>query len=440
MSIEYSSTVEASVEDVFAWHERPGALRRLLPPWQPVRVEHEASNVRDGCAELRGMGFVPWKAQHSDYVADERFTDSLANIPIRWRHTHEFHADGPHRTVVTDRLDTPVPASALRRLFAYRHAQLADDLDVMLRTREFGPPLAVGVTGASGLIGSALCAQLTTCGHRVVRLVRRAPAAPDERLWEPADPASDLLDGLDAVVHLAGGSIAGRFTAEHRARVRDSRVEPTLALAQRAARSLTVRTFVSASAIGYYGSDRGDELLDERAEPGTGFLADTVREWEDATAPASEAGLRVVRLRTGLVQSPRGGMLRALRPLFTAGLGGRLGDGKQWMSWIDLDDLTDLYLAALLDTSLSGAINAVAPNPVRNEEYTRVLARTLRRPALLPVPSFGPRFVFGEQGAQELALSSLRVAPIVLLERGQPFRRAELSQSLAHQFGRIAES
>jgi uncharacterized protein (TIGR01777 family) len=297
----------------------------------------------------------------------------------------------------------------------------------------------VGVTGASGFIGSALCAQLTTCGHRVVRLVRRAPTTPDERRWDPADAAPDLLDGLDAVVHLAGEPIAGRFTAEHRARVRDSRVEPTRALAQRAARSLTVRTFVSASGIGYYGSDRGDELLDERAEPGEGFLADTVREWEDATSPASEAGLRVVMLRTGIVQSPRGGTLRLLRPLFTAGLGGRLGDGQQWLAWIDLDDMTDLYLTALVDTSLNGAINAVAPNPVRNEEYTRVLARTLHRPAVLPVPSFGPRLLLGEQGVEELALSSLRVAPIVLLEREHQFRRPELAQCLGHQFGRFPE-
>jgi uncharacterized protein (TIGR01777 family) len=437
MSIEFSSMVEAPIADVFAWHERPGALRRLLPPWQPVRVGHEASNIRDGQAELRGMGVVPWRAQHSDFVEGERFTDSLDNIPFPWRHTHEFHADGPNRTVVTDRLDTPVPARFLQRLFAYRHAQLADDLAVMMRTRELSPPITVAVTGSTGLIGSALCAQLTTCGHRVLRLVRHLPSRADERQWDPARPAPDLLDGVGAVVHLAGESISGRFTADHRARVRDSRVEPTRALARCAAQTPSVRTFVSASAIGYYGSNRGDELLDERSAPGEGFLADTVTEWEAATAPASGAGLRVVMLRTGIVQSPRGGMLRVMRPLFTAGLGGRLGDGEQWLSWIDLDDMTDLYLTALVDSTVSGAINAVAPNPVRNAEYTRVLARTLRRPAAIPVPSFGPKLLLGEQGAEELALSSLRVAPIVLLERGHRFRRAELAQSLQHQFGRF---
>jgi uncharacterized protein (TIGR01777 family) len=436
MSIEYRSTVDAPVEDVFAWHERPGALRRLLPPWQPVRVVREASNLRDGRAELRGLGVVPWTAQHSNFVEGERFTDELASVPFPWRHNHEFQPDGPDRTIVIDRLETPVPSRFLRKLFAYRHVQLADDIAVMLRTNAMSPPLTIAVTGASGLVGTALCAQLTTCGHRVVRLVRHLPSTPDERTWTPNEPAADLLDGIDSVVHLAGESILGRFTPEHRARVRDSRVGPTRALAQRAAQSLTVRSFICASGIGYYGSDRGDELLDETSEPGSDFLAETVQEWEAATAPASEAGLRVVQVRTGIVQSPRGGMLRLIRPLFVAGLGGRVGDGHQWSAWIDLDDLTDIYLAALTDRLVSGPINAVAPNPVRNEEYTRVLARTLHRPALLPVPSFGPKLLLGEQGAEELALASQRVAPIALLERGHPFRRGELAQCLGHQFGR----
>ena len=188
------------------------------------------------------------------------------------------------------------------------------------------------------------------------------------------------MNGVDAVIHLAAGaSIAGRFTDSHRKAIRDSRIGPTRRLAEVAARGGTV--LISASAIGYYGYDRGDDVLTEDSERGDGFLADLVADWEDATAPAREAGVRVVNVRTGIVQSPRGGTLKLMRPLFSAGLGGRLGDGRQWLSWIGIDDLVDVYYRALWDTTLSGPVNAVAPQPVRNTEYTRTLAHVLHRPA-----------------------------------------------------------
>jgi uncharacterized protein (TIGR01777 family) len=203
---------------------------------------------------------------------------------------------------------------------------------------------------------------------------------------------------------LAGASIAGRFTDGHKAAIRDSRIEPTRRLAEAAADADDgPRTFVSASAIGYYGFDRGDALLSEESVRGDGFLADVVSDWEAATAPAAAAGLRVVAVRTGIVQSARGGTLKLMRPLFAAGLGGRLGDGEQWLSWIGLDDLLDVYHRALYDDRLSGPVNAVAPDPVHNAEYTKVLAGVLHRPALVPVPALGPRLLLGEQGARELA-------------------------------------
>jgi uncharacterized protein (TIGR01777 family) len=323
-------------------------------------------------------------------------------------------------------------------MFAYRHRQLIDDLAAHRRAAEAGAgPLVVAMTGASGLVGSALSAFLTTGGHRVIRLVRHDPTHEDERRWDPHAPAADLLAGVDAVVHLAGESIAGRFTDSHRKAIRDSRIEPTRLLAAAAANTPDgPKTFVSASAIGYYGFDRGDVQLTEDGSRGEGFLADVVTDWEAATTPASDAGLRVVLVRTGIVQAAAGGTLRLLRPLFAAGLGGRVGDGRQWLSWIGLDDLLDIYHRALYDDRLSGPVNAVGPEPVRNAEYTKELARVLHRPALLPVPSLGPRVLLGEQGARELAEASQRVVPAKLLAVGHPFRHEDVADALAHQLGK----
>ncbi|RDI64897.1 TIGR01777 family oxidoreductase [Nocardia pseudobrasiliensis] len=447
MSIECSSVVAAPRAEVFDWFARPGAFRRLAPPWQPVDIAAESESLADGRAVLRLPGGLKWVARHDAEAYDppHRFVDriavdGLASVPIgrlmRWRHTHEFEAVDDGHTRVIDRVDTPIPAAALRPMFDYRYRQLADDLAAHARAaaRGFGPA-TIAVTGASGLVGSALTAFLGTGGHTVIRLVRHAPAKSDERQWNPDDPAPDLLDGVDAVIHLAGASIAGRFTDAHKRAIADSRIGPTRALAERAA-AAGVATFVSASAIGYYGADRGDEVLDESASRGTGFLADVVTDWEAACAPAEAGGVRVVRVRTGLVQSPSGGTLRLLRPLFAAGLGGRIGDGRQWQSWIGIDDLIDIHHRALWDAELSGPVNAVAPQPVRNSEYTRVLARVLHRPALLPVPKFGPALILGGEGVDELAAASQRVAPARLAAAGHHFRDADLESALRHVLGR----
>ena len=296
--------------------------------------------------------------------------------------------------------------------------------------------MVVAVTGASGLIGSALSAFLTTGGHRVVRLVRHPARSADEREWDPDRPAPDLLSGVDAVVHLAGASIAGRFTSAHKTAIRDSRIGPTRRLAEVAARSDDgPGTFVSASAIGFYGFDRGDALLREDSGRGDGFLADVVAGWEAATGPASDAGLRVVTVRTGIVQAARGGTLKLLRPLFAAGLGGRLGSGRQWLSWIGLDDLIDVYYRALYDARLVGPVNAVGPEPVRNTDYTAALAHVLHRPAVLPVPAIGPRLLLGMQGARELAEANQRVLPTKLQALGHRFRHPTVTDALAHQLG-----
>jgi uncharacterized protein len=359
-------------------------------------------------------------------------------LAVRWRHTHEFDEVSAERTRVTDRVATPVPAKALEAMFAYRHRQLADDIAVHRRAAEHGlRPITVAVTGSSGLVGSALSAFLSTGGHRVIHLVRRAATKPDERQWNPDQPDPDLLNGVDAVMHLAGASIAGRFTESHRAAIRDSRIGPTRRLAELIAKSAGgPKALICASAIGYYGHDRGDQSLTEDSDRGDGFLADVVDEWEHAATVAEDGGVRVVRVRTGMVQSPSGGTLRLLLPLFRAGLGGRVGDGQQWFSYIGIDDLVDVYHRALWDTALSGPVNAVTADPVRNIDYTRILAKVLGRPAVLPVPAFGPRLLLGEQGARELACANQRVLPARLRQAGHRFRRPSLDQTLRHLLGR----
>jgi uncharacterized protein (TIGR01777 family) len=432
MSLSYSSVVDAPVDEVFAWHARPGAFQRLAPPWQPAHIVEETTSLRDGAAVLGFPGGVRWTAQHQadGYDPPYQFVDLLTtpvlSETLRWRHIHQFMPVDRDHTRVTDTVDSRVPGFALRSMFRYRHRQLADDLAAQHRYQ--ASPMTVAITGSHGLVGTALTSLLTTGGHQVIKLVRRRSEAPDERQWDPTDPAPDLLSGVDAVVHLAGASIAGRFTAAHKEKLWSSRVEPT----RRLFSLHGPRVFVSASAIGYYGPDRGDEVLTEESSQGSGYLASLVAAWEEATYAASDA--RVVQVRTGIVQTPRGGLLRLQYPLFAAGLGGPLGDGSQWLSWIGLDDLTDIYLRALVDSRLSGPVNAVAPDPVRNADYAKVLAKVLHRPALVRVPPVGPRLLLGEEGASEFALAGQRVQANNLADHH--FRYPRLKQALQHVLGR----
>jgi uncharacterized protein (TIGR01777 family) len=437
MSFEHSSTVDHAIDTVFEWHERPGAFERLTPPWQVGRLVQEAPSLADGRAVIRLPGGIRWVAQHHDYDPPYRFVDDLVSLPLQWHHVHSFASEGARRTRITDTVTTPIPGSLLRTMFAYRHAQLRDDLDVQADLRRRDPTShTVAVTGSSGLVGSALCAFLSTAGHRVIRLVRRAPRAESERTWRPDDPDPGMFQDVDAVIHLAGASIAGRFSEGHKQAIEASRIGPTRRLAEAMVRAKRPRVLLSASAIGYYGRDRGDEILKEGAGRGDGFLAGVVERWEEATGPASDAGLRIVMVRTAVVLSARGGLLQLLRPIFRAGLGGRVGGGHQWLSWIDLDDLTDVYARALVDEHLSGPLNAVAPAPVRNHEFTAQLAHVLHRPAFVPVPTTALAVIVGTEGVSEVACASQRVVPGRLEAAGFSFRRPSLQATLRHQLGR----
>lgn len=305
-------------------------------------------------------------------------------------------------------------------------------------------PPRVLLTGASGLIGSALAPALRDAGYEVVRVLRaaRAEGASGESVvWDFASEAADRaalsqLEGLEAVVHLAGKSIAGRrWNAEFKQQIRDSRVNGTQNLVDALARlNRKPRVFISASAVGYYGSDRGEEVLPEESSTGSGFLAEIAREWEGAALRAEQAGIRTVLLRLAMVVSARGGALEKMLLPFKLGLGGRIGRGRQYWSWVSLDDVVGVILLALQNDSVRGPWNVSAPQTPTNAEFTRALARALRRPSVLPVPAFILKVLLGEM-AESLMLGSLRVEPRRLLELGYRFRHPELELALREMVG-----
>jgi uncharacterized protein len=286
------------------------------------------------------------------------------------------------------------------------------------------------VSGVSGPIGAALLPPFKTRGYEVIRLVRGAVTGEDQIAWDPAKPiAPDSVSGFDAVIHLAGESIVGRWTEEKKLKIRNSRVAGTAALAQALARAKDKpQVFASSSAIGYYG-DRGNELLNEHSSPGNGFLPDVCREWEAATKAASDAGIRTVQMRTGVVLSKKGGALGKMLTPFKLGVGGKIGDGKQWMSWIDVQDMVGAIHHVLKSDLLQGPVNMVAPKPLTNEEFTQTLASVLSRPAIFPVPAFVVKLAFGEMG-ETVLLGSQRVEPTQLVMSGYPFRFSNLRASL----------
>lgn len=287
------------------------------------------------------------------------------------------------------------------------------------------------VTGASGPIGAALLPSLEQAGAEVVRLVHGPAAKPGQISWDPlGDLAPWAVSGFDAVIHLAGETVVGRWTEAKRKAIRESRVRGTRSVATALARTeLKPKVFVCASAIGFYG-DRDEEVLTEESASGQGFLPEVCREWEEASRIATEAGIRTVNLRIGLVLSGEGGALQKMLTPFKLGLGGRIGSGKQWWSWIHVDDMVGGIQHALRTESLSGAVNMVGTNPVRNAEFTKVLASVLGRPAFFPVPGFALGLAFGRMAAEELLLSSQRVEPGKLTGSGYGFQFADLRGAL----------
>lgn len=431
-------------------------MERLDPPWDWAEIRERPPAIAEG---TRTVLFVPfgslrfrWVAVHRDVLEGRSFSDEQVEGPFaRWRHARLFSPEGDSATSLEDRIEYalrlgPVGdllgaqwvARRLRRLFSWRHARVRSDLE---RNAEFAgrPRLRVALSGASGFIGSALASFLEAGGHDVLRLVRRPPERRGEIGWDPLRGPRDprALEGLDAVVHLAGESLAaGRWTRARKERILRSRADGTRLLA-RALRSLArpPRVFLSASAIGFYGS-RGEEELVEASERGSGFLADVCQAWEEAAVEAAQAGVRVVRARLGVVIGAAGGALRKMLPAFRAGLGGPVGSGRQVMSWIGLDDAVGALHFLLMREDLEGAFNVTSPQPVTHADFAAALGRVLARPARLPLPERAVRGLFGEMGEQTL-LASQRVLPRRLEAAGFRFVHPDLEQALRFELGRM---
>ena len=408
-----------------------------------MTVVSGADSLKDGTTVFSLPTGQKWVARHQadGYIEGAQFVDEAANTPIKqmtkWRHEHRFEeTDG--QTRITDTVHTTAPEKLLAPAFAYRQHQLAEDLAFLDRMGQLedhaGKKLTIAMTGSRGLVGTALSAQLTTADHEVIQLVR-GDASEGQRHWDMDSPDPELFDGVDAVVHLAGESIMGRFTDAHKADIYSSRIGPTRRLAQLAADS-GVSAFVSASAVGYYGTSAGGRVHTEADGRGDGFLADVVDEWERATVYARDTGVRTVNIRTGLALSGTGGLLPLLKLSAQTAMSARFGDGEFWMSWVALDDLTDIYFRALIDDSVSGPVNATAPNPVTNAELSATLTSLLHRPELIGIPEFGPKLLLGDEGARELALADQRVEPAYLNNLGHHFRYPTLTAALKHELGK----
>jgi len=449
--------IAAPALEVFRWHASPGAFERLSPPWAPVEVIQRCGGIEDGDRLTLAIPVGPlslrWTLEHRDYQAGRQFRDVQLTGPFaHWEHTHRFEPDGPEACYLEDRIQYSLPLGVLgrrlgggylqrklERLFDYRHRITAQDLAAQWGRRgRGGTAMNILVTGSSGLIGSSLVPFLTAGGHRVTRLVRSQPKPGEMAIrWDPDAGALDAksLEGVEAVVHLAGESIAERWTAEKKRRILDSRVKGTRLLSDTLARLETPpKVLVCASAIGYYG-DRGEEMLTEDSAAGSGFLAEVCRDWEGAAEPARIKGIRVVHLRFGMVLSPAGGALAKMLPPFRLGLGGPLGHGRQYVSWIAIDDAVGAIQHAINVEALQGPVNAVAPSAVTNQQFTKTLGKVLGRPTLLPMPAFAARLMFGEM-ADELLLASARVHPTKLLSTGYVFRYPDLEAALRHLLGK----
>lgn len=446
-----TSDISAPVEALREWHFRPGAFGRLNPPWEKARVISEPGPLVDGFRAVIEIQAGPvkkrWIADHE--ITSDGFIDRQVSGPFaHWEHRHQFEAIDPKTSRLTDSISFRLPLGApgrifgeafvrkkLERMFHYRHAVTRDDL---ARAGKNPAPraLRILVTGASGMVGRPLCAYLETQGHEVHRITRRT-TSPGDIVWDPEAGMLNLPAGIDydAAIHLAGENVADtRWSPEKKRRILESRRLGTRLLARTlATMERPPSVLISASGSGIYPPDGG--IHDESAAVGDHFLSQVCQVWEEETAPAREAGIRVVLARIGVVLSPTGGALQKMLPIFLAGAGGPIGSGDQRLSWIAMDDVLDILHRATFETAWEGPINLTAPEPVTNRDFAATLARVLQRPSLVPAPAAAIRTVFGEM-ADETLLADLAVVPRRLFSLGYSFRLPDLEAALRHVLGR----
>lgn len=457
---ERRTPMPVSAETLWAWHTRPGAFERLLPHWDGTRLVSATGGVADGTRVTLSIPAGPfratWVARHEATDPPHSFRDVQESGPFaRFEHTHRMESAGPARSCLVDRIEYVLPLGAagralgagiaarrLAKMFAHRHDVTLDDLSRHAATNGVSP-MRILVTGASGLVGSALLPFLSTGGHEIVRAVRAPSPRPGigrEVLWSPAegrlDTSAEATGGpVDAIVHLAGENVGQRWSAAVKRAVMESRVQGTALVAKAAAAMVPKpRVLVCASAVGIYG-DTGDREVDESAARGQGFLADVVEAWERAADPARDAGIRVVHLRFGVVLSPKGGALRKMLLPFKLGGGGVIGSGRQAFPWISIDDAVGTVHHALVKESLAGPVNAVAPERTDNHRYTKTLGKVLGRPTILPMPAFAARLAFGEM-AQEMLLTGAHAVPKKLTASGYRWRHVSLEAALRDLLGK----
>lgn len=453
-TLTFSSLLPSSADAAFAWHARPGAFQRLVPPWAPVRLE-QFEGIREGDRAVLRMGPAPlalrWVAEHHDVIEGRQFCDRQVQGPFaHWDHTHRFEPVDEEACRLVDQIDYALPGGRLgemvapwlepelHRQFAYRHRLTCCDLALHRHYNDAERSLHIAVSGSSGLIGSQLVPFLTTGGHTVKRLIRSRPTGRDEILWDPQTQTveTEKLEGVDAVIHLAAESVFGWWTEAKKQRIYESRVEGTRLLAEALADlDDPPDTFVSASGIGYYG-DQGARVVTEETSPREpGFFTEVCRAWEGATEPAAAAGIRTVQARIGVVLSPAGGALRVQWPAFWLGLGGAVGSADQYLPWIAIDDVLGALYHLLWQKDVSGPVNLTAPSPVPAPDYAQTLARVLQRPLSFQLSSPLLRTLLGEM-AEEMVLKSARVVPRRLRETGYEFAYGSLEPALRHLLGR----
>ena len=461
---KHETVVNADIDTTFAWFEHEGSFRRLMPPWevaQEVRADDslEVGSQRVFKFPAPGAPFInlTWVAEHTGYDKPNYFADTMVKGPFwKWNHDHYLKEENGVTTVVDD-VTYSVPFGPLGMLvdkvlggslvtgrissmFKAREFRLKRDLDNHAKFLDM-PRKKILVVGSSGLIGTQLVAFLDTGNHEVWRLVRRvADSNKNEISWNPdkGEINAKELEGFDVVIHLGGVGIGDkRWSKKRKAAIRDSRVNSTELLSKTLA-SLENKPdlFMMASAIGYYGN-RGDEELDESSTSGEDgyFLTDVCKAWENSANPAKNAGIRTVHMRTGIVISAVGGALGKMLLPAKMGGGGPIGSGKQWMSWISMDDQIYSMYHLMMSEGVSGEYNLTAPNPVRQKQFAKDLGRVLRRPAFAPLPGFMMKIMFGEMGAR-LTLDSQRVLPKNLQESGYEFIHTDLQSALSDSLGK----